>query len=61
MTDNSKLLIRTAVIGNKITIYSISGEKIKEQFTENYQTEISLPKGVYVIRIGHYSDKVVIK
>ena len=61
MTENSKLIIKNAEIGNEINIYSISGQKIKKQLIENYQTEISLPNGIYVIRIGNYSDKVVIK
>jgi len=59
--DNGKLIIKYAVTGIKIEIYSISGQKINEQLIENYQTEIPLPKGVYILRIGNYSDKVVIK
>jgi len=59
--DNGKLIVQYAVKGIKIEIYSISGQNIKEQLIENYQTEIPLPKGIYILRIGNYSDKVVIK
>jgi len=51
------LIIQQAIEGIKIEFYSIKGQKIYE----NYQTEIPLPKGVYINCIGNYSDKVVIK
>ena len=61
MIDYGKLEIENAPIGSKLEVFTISGQKIKENIIENYHTYISLSKGDYVLRIGNYSDKVVIK
>jgi hypothetical protein len=60
-TSNGKLSIINAEPENIVQIYSASGLKIKEQRVESNQTSFSLPTGIYVIRIGNYSGKVVVK
>ena len=60
MTGRGILTIENAMIGNKIEIYLPSGVKTKEQLIENCQTNIPLSKGVYILRIGNYSEKVAI-
>jgi hypothetical protein len=60
-TNNGKLIINNAESGNVVQLYSASGFKIKEQRVENSQTSFSLPSGIYMIRIGNYSGKVVVK
>lgn len=61
MTDNGKVIIENAKASDKVEIYGISGIKIKELSIESNQTIIQLPKGIYVIRIDNYSDKIIIK
>ena len=61
MNKDKTLSITNAELGSKIKIYTVSGITIKEQPVENSQTNITLPTGVYILRIGVYSDKVIIK
>jgi hypothetical protein len=60
-TDNGNLIVENAKTGEKVEIFSITGLKIKEQLIEGYQTKIKLQRGIYLIRIDNYSDKVSIK
>lgn len=60
-TDNGNLIVENAKAGDKVKIFNITGVKIKEQLTEGYQTKIKLQRGIYLIRVGNYSDKVSIK
>lgn len=59
--DNGNLIVENAKAGEKVEIFNITGVKIKEQLTEGYQTRIKLQRGIYLIRVGNYSDKVSIK
>lgn len=61
ISENGKLMIVNASLGSKVQIYTVSGMKIREQFIEGNQTNISLPRGIYILRIGDYSDKIVVK
>jgi hypothetical protein len=61
INKDKTLVISNAESGSKISVYTVAGVKIKEQSVENDQTEIALAAGVYVLRIGDYSDKVIIK
>ncbi|MHB9141169.1 MAG: leucine-rich repeat protein [Paludibacter sp.] len=61
MNKDKTLIISNAKLGSKVKIYTVSGLTIKEQSIENNQTTITLPTGVYVLRIGDYSAKIVIK
>jgi hypothetical protein len=60
-TDNGNLIVENAKAGEKVEIYSITGLKIKEQLIKCFQTKIKLQRGIYLIRIENYSDKVSIK
>lgn len=60
-TDNGNLIVENAKAGDKVEIFNITGVKIKEQLTEGYQTKIKLERGIYLIRVDNYSDKVSIK
>ncbi|MFZ4725058.1 MAG: leucine-rich repeat domain-containing protein [Paludibacter sp.] len=60
-TDNGNLIVENAKAGDKVEIFSITGVKIKEQLTKGYQTKIKLQRGIYLIRVDNYSDKVSIK
>lgn len=58
---DKNLFILNAEIGCKVQIYRVSGVIFKEQSIVNNQTNITLPTGIYVLRIGNYSDKVIVK
>jgi hypothetical protein len=60
-TEHGKLSIKNLEIASKIQLYTVSGMKIKEQLTDSHQMDILLPIGVYILQIGNYSEKVVIK
>jgi len=59
--ENEKLFIENAKVGDNVEIYSFSGIKIKEQSIRSNQTKIELHKGIYLIRIENYSNKVIIR
>ena len=61
MTKDKTLKISNAKSGSKVKIYTVSGLTVKEKSIENNQTLITLPTGVYVLRIGDYSGKIIIK
>ncbi len=60
-TENGKLNIEHVKEGSKVEIYNVLGKKIIEQTIMSNQTKIPLLKGIYLIRINNYSDKVIIK
>jgi hypothetical protein len=59
-TGNGILTLSNTEIGDKVEIYNVSGLKIKECYIENIQTIIALKTGIYILRIGDYSSKVII-
>jgi len=61
ITGRGKLGILHAEIGCTAQIYTISGIKIKEQTVVSDQTDMFLPTGVYVLRIGNFANKILIK
>lgn len=61
ITARGKLRILNVELGGIAQIYSISGVKIKEQAVISGQTDIFLPSGVYVLRIGNFTDKILVK
>jgi len=60
-TENKNLIIENAPIGSKIKIFSVSGIKLKDKLIVSDQLIIKLEKGIYLIYIGNYSDKVIIR
>jgi len=61
MTGNGTLTLSNAEIGNKVEIYTVSGVKIKECSIKSSQTIIALNAGTYILRVGDYSGKVIIR
>lgn len=59
-TENEKLVLSNVKFGNKVQIFTVSGVKVKEQEIESTQTKILLNSGIYIVRIGKYSGKVII-
>ena len=60
-TDNGILIVENAKAGDKVEIFNIAGVKIIEQLIVGFQTKIKLQRGIYIIRVDNYSDKVSIK
>jgi len=61
MIDNGKLIISNAEIGSTVQVFTVLGIKVKEQCVENDHTIISLISGIYLLRVGIYSGKVIVK
>jgi hypothetical protein len=61
ITERGKLIILNAEFGNIAQVYNISGIKITEQTIKNNQINILLPTGIYLLRVGNFSDKILIK
>ena len=61
MNQDKMLIISNAKPGSKLKIYTVYGLTITEKSIENNQTYITLPTGVYVLRIEDYSAKILIK
>lgn len=59
--ENKNLIIENATIDSKIEIYTYSGVKIIEKIVESNRLIIELEKGIYLIRIESYSDKIIIR
>ena len=50
-----------AGVGEIITVFDLSGRKIFERSSDGAMTEISLEKGIYVVKAGSKADKVMIQ
>ncbi|MDR1718573.1 MAG: T9SS type A sorting domain-containing protein [Dysgonamonadaceae bacterium] len=63
LSDSNVLTVKNAKIGSKIEIYSIIGTKVKEIEMKSTVGEftLSLPKSIYIIRLGEIVRKYVIK
>lgn len=59
--ENKNLIIENATIGGKVKIYSTSGVLINEKSIVSDQMKINLEKGIYLIHIENYSNKVIIR
>ena len=59
--EHNKLIIKNAEIGSRVEIFAMSGQKITEQSVKGHSTEISLDKGVYILRVGNYSRRLIIE
>ena len=47
--------------GESVFIYTLDGHIFYSGYISNTNTEMSIPKGVYIIRVGNqFSQKVVI-
>jgi len=60
-TYDGKLTIENVEPGSTLQVFTASGVKVKEQKLGSTNSTLSLPSGVYVLRIGNYSKKIVIK
>jgi len=61
VADNGKLSVENAEPGSMVQVFSTSGVKIKDMKIASSNASLSLPAGVYVIRVGNYVAKVVMK
>ncbi len=58
--SNSNGIIIETKIQTPISVYNLSGQMVYQSMIEE-NTEISLRKGVYIVRINSESQKVVVK
>ena len=50
-----------AMPGDSVFIYTLDGHIFYSGYISNTNTEMSIPKGVYIIRVGNqFSQKVVV-
>jgi len=59
--DKGLLFIENVDPGSLVQVYTISGVKFIEKQVDSNNTIILLTAGTYILRIGDYSDKVVVK
>ncbi len=57
--SNGKVYFETST-SKEITVYSVSGQKIKSLLSESGKNCIELSKGIYLIRIGEQVAKIVL-
>lgn len=60
-TEPGKLIVSNAEGYNRVYIYTLSGSIVREMVIGPKTTSIPLPAGVYVVRIGGFSGKVIIR
>ena len=59
--EKGLLVIDNVDPGSMVQVYTILGVKIIERQVDNNKTNILLTAGTYILRIGDYSEKVVVK
>ena len=61
--DSNRISVKNAPIGKKLIIFSVVGLKLKEieMKTSSGEYIYSLPRGVYILKIGETVQKCVVK
>jgi hypothetical protein len=60
-TENKKLFISNANIGDPITVYTITGVKSSSSVVNSSDVSISLSSGIYLVKVGSQVSKVFVK
>lgn len=58
--DDMLTIINPDYMGENIYIYTISGQLIKEVKSSNEKTSIPLQQGIYIVKIGNRSFKIIL-
>jgi len=59
--DKNSVIINGGKLGELAQVFSLSGLKTDEQTIKNHQTAFTLRNGVYILKIGNYSEKIVVR
>ena len=60
-TKQNQLDVKNKSDGQEVVIYNLSGKEVSKQFAESSSTvSFELASGVYVVRVGTESGKVII-
>ena len=54
------IVIKNAPTGETIQVYNIASILVQTQYTTSPETTIALPQGIYIIKIGNKSHKVIV-
>ena len=57
--DGTSIVVAGATVGETIHIYNVSGVLIETQNIASLQTTITVPQGVYVVKVGAANFKVI--
>ena len=58
--NENDLIISNVEIGNRITVYTYDGQKVKELISTGGDSKITLPHGIYLIKIVNFTKKILI-
>ncbi len=58
--SNGQIVVLCNETNTKVEILSPSGVPIQTIYTQDRNTAITLPKGVYIVRIGNFSRKIIL-
>jgi len=58
---DKQVQLRNVTPGDEVTIYSITGSKVKSEKAYTSAISISLPQGIYMVKVANQIDKIVIR
>lgn len=57
---SGKIIIENAAAGTAVTIYTVNGSIFYNGITGEANTEISAPNGIYIVKCGNLTQKVIL-
>lgn len=57
----SEIKLSALIKGENVSIYNITGAKVFEQKVENSNLNIGIARGIYLVRVSDYVNKVVVR
>lgn len=60
-TANGKVALQNLPQGMDLQIYTLTGQLVHQASAVSANMQIALPQGIYIVRIGQYADKVIVK
>ena len=57
---NGQIVIESSVSNTKVEIFAVTGVPIKTIYTNGGKSNVSLPQGVYIVRVGGFFQKIIL-
>ena len=58
--NGSQLIVTNANQGDIVAVYTVSGVKVASVLVSTDKTTVDLPTGIYLVKVGNFSTKVVV-
>ncbi len=58
---NDLIVIESSATNARVEIFSTTGRLVKTIYTQGDRTEVSLPGGIYIVRMGNHTQKVILQ